>query len=142
MVLCSVVLLIGAVVLGKRLQPRFGNWNATLLALAAYTVVIGAVMALLPQLGELSANVQQFGHHATETPLPLTDAKGTIVFPGFPADTLFSFRFYSVAAQLLLWAVIALVFGPLAERLLSPRRQQAEAPAPIPAPVAPEPVAH
>ncbi|MHA6764130.1 CbtA family protein [Streptacidiphilus sp. PAMC 29251] len=137
MVLCSVLFLIGAVVLGKRLQPRFGNWNATLLALAAYAVAIGVVMALLPQLGELSANVKEFGHHATETPLPLTDSKGAIVFPGFPADTLFSFRFYSVAAQLLLWAVIALVFGPMAERLLSPRREPAEAPN---APAQPEPV--
>ena len=35
MVVCSVVFLILAVWLGKRLQPRFGNWNATLLARAA-----------------------------------------------------------------------------------------------------------
>ncbi|MFC1430308.1 CbtA family protein [Streptacidiphilus sp. N1-3] len=129
MVLCSVLFLVGAVVLGKRLQPRFGNWNATLLALAGYAVAVGVVMALLPQLGELSSNVQQFGHHATETPLPLTDSEGAIVFPGFPADTLFSFRFYSVAAQLLLWATIGLVFGPMAERLLGPRREPAAVPA-------------
>ena len=128
MVLCSVLFLVGAVVLGKRLQPRFGNWNATLLALGGYAVVIGTVMAVLPQLGELSANVQQFGHHATETPLPLTNSRGAIVFPGFPADALFSFRLYSVAAQALLWGTIALVFGPLAERLLSPRREPAEVP--------------
>ncbi len=138
MVLCSVVLLVGSVWLGKRLQARFGNWNAALLAAAAYTVVIGAVMGLLPSLGELAANVQQFGHHATETPLPLTDAKGTIVYPGFPADTLFSFRFYSVAAQLLLWASLGLVFGPMAERVLHPRPARAVTPAPVPA--LPDPV--
>jgi hypothetical protein len=33
---------------------------------------------------------------------------------------LFGFRFYSVAAQLILWATIGLVFAPLADRLLRP----------------------
>ncbi|MDX3001667.1 CbtA family protein [Kribbella solani] len=121
MVLCSLVLLVGAVALGKRLKARFGNWNATLLALAGYAVVIGIVMALLPSLGHLAANVQEYGRHATETPLPLTDGKGTIVYPGFDADRLYAFRLYSVGAQVLLWGVIGLVFGPLADRLLSPR---------------------
>lgn len=121
MVLCSVAFLVAAVWLGKRLQPRFGNWNATLLAAAGYAVVLGTIMALLPSLGELSDNVREFGKHATETPLPLTDANGTMVYPGFPADTLFHFRFYSVLAQLLLWATLGLVFGPMAERLLSPK---------------------
>jgi hypothetical protein len=125
MVACSIVMLIGAVLLGRALKPRFGNWNATLLASAAYVAVIGVVMAVLPQLGELPANVAAYGHHATETPLPLKDAKGHIVYPGFPADTLFSFRFYSVAAQALLWGTIALVFGPLAERLLDPAARAA-----------------
>jgi predicted cobalt transporter CbtA len=137
MVACSVLFLIGAVWLGKRLQPRFGNWNATLLGAGAYIVGIGIVMALLPQLGELAVNVQQYGHHATETPLPLTNSKGTIVYPGFPANVLFSFRFYSVAAQGLLWATVGLVFGPLAERLLDPAvRTTAK-----PVPGQPEPVA-
>ncbi|MEV5510995.1 CbtA family protein [Streptomyces orinoci] len=130
MVVCSVVFLVGAVWLGKRLQARFGNWNATLLAAGAYIVAIGIVMALLPQLGELSANVHEYGHQATETPLPLKDAKGSIVYPGFPADVLFSFRFYSVAAQALLWASLGLVFGPMAERLLDPAMRTAAKPAP------------
>lgn len=136
MVACSLVFLVAAVWLGKRLRARFGNWNATLLAGAAYLVVIGTVMALLPSLGELSDNVARFGHHATETPLPLTDAKGAIVYPGFPADTLFSFRFYSVAAQLLLWAGLGLAFGPMAERLLNPSPR----PVGTPAPARPDPV--
>ncbi|QHC32549.1 CbtA family protein [Streptomyces sp. HF10] len=130
MVVCSVVLLVAAVWLGKRLQSRFGNWNATLLAAGAYVVAIGIVMALLPSLGELSANVREYGHHATETPLPLTNSKGTIVYPGFPADVLASFRFYSVAAQALLWATLGLVFAPMAERLLDPAARAAAKPAP------------
>ncbi|MFJ6213489.1 CbtA family protein [Streptomyces sp. NPDC092296] len=121
MVVFSVAFSVGAVWLGRRLQPRFGNWNATLLAAAAFVVAIGIVMLIMPSFGHLAFNKEHYGDHATETPLPLTDDKGAIVFPGFPADLLFSFRFYSVAAQLLLWAAIGLVFGPLAERLLQPR---------------------
>ncbi|MDX6206218.1 MAG: hypothetical protein QOF39_2275 [Frankiales bacterium] len=120
MVLASIVLLVLAVLTGRRLQHPVGSWNASLLAGAGFVVVIGIVMALLPPLGHLASNKAQYGLHATETPLPLRDAKGAIVFPGFPADTLVTFRLYSVAAQLLLWSVIGLVFGPMAERVLAP----------------------
>jgi hypothetical protein len=120
MVLCAVVLLILAVWLGRRLQARLGNWNSSLLACAAFAAAIGIVMVILPPTGHLPYNIQHFGDHATETPLPLTNAHGTIIYPGFPADVLFSFRLYSVAAQLILWSAIGLVFAPLADRLLSP----------------------
>ncbi len=111
MVFCSVLFLVAAVCLGQRLRKRFGNWNASVLAAATFVVAIGIVMAILPRLG-----------HSTETPLPLTNAGGMIVYPGFPADVLFDFRLYSVAAQLILWATIGLVFAPLAERLLDSHR--------------------
>lgn len=117
MVFPSVVLLALAVALGRKLQARFGNWNATLIAGAGFVLAIGIVMALLPKIGMLATNVREYGAHGTETPLPLTDPKGNIVFPGFPADDLYQFRLYSVGAQLILWAAIALVFAPLAERL-------------------------
>jgi hypothetical protein len=120
MVLASIVFLVLAVLAGQRLRQRFGNWNASLIAGAGFAVAIGIVMAALPQLGHLAANKAQYGLHATETPLPLRDTKGAIVFPGFPADTLATFRLYSVAAQLLLWSVLGLVFGPMAERVLAP----------------------
>jgi Probable cobalt transporter subunit (CbtA) len=126
MVLASVVLLIAAVWLGQRLKKRLGTPNAALLAGAAFVAAAGIVMALLPQLGHLAFNEQTYGHHATETPLPLVNAKGTIVYPGFPADVLFNFRLYSVAAQLLLWSVIGLIFAPLAGRLLAPGPASAE----------------
>jgi hypothetical protein len=79
-------------------------------------------MVLLPALGMLAANVAQYGKHATETPLPLTDGDGKIVFPGFPADVLAEFRVYSVAGQLLVWSTIGIVFAPLAERVLQQRQ--------------------
>lgn len=127
MVVCSLAFILSATWLGRRLAPRFGNWNASLLAGLGFAVAIGVVMAILPSLGELSANVHLYGHHATETPLPLTDAKGNIVYPGFPADVLFSFRFYSVCNQVLLWGTLGLAFGPMAERVLRPAMQRAEA---------------
>ena len=54
MVVASVVCAVAATWLGQRLQSRYGTWNATLLACAAFVVVIGALMAVLPALGELS----------------------------------------------------------------------------------------
>ncbi|MBO1753873.1 CbtA family protein [Allobranchiibius sp. CTAmp26] len=120
MTLAAVLLLIGAVLLGRWLQARLGTWNAALAAGAAYVVAVGIVMALLPSLGELAANVHTFGRHATETPLPLRDPQGRIVYPGFPADTLATFRIYSLLAQVILWGAIGLVFAPLAERVLAP----------------------
>ena len=124
MVAASLVFLFLAVLLGKRLQARFGNWNASLLAGGAFIVAVGVVMALLPSLGHLSANVAEYGRHATETPLPLRDAQGNIVYPGFNADLLYRFRLYSVAAQLLLWTTIGLAFAPYADRLLSGEKRR------------------
>ena len=123
MVGSSVLFLILTVWLGRRLQARFGTWNATLIAGAVFIAATAIVMLVLPSFGELAAN-KQF-HQATETPAPLTDPSGKIVFPGFPADLLFNFRLYSIGAQLILWTAIALVFGPLAERLIEQRGARA-----------------
>jgi hypothetical protein len=127
MVGCSIVFLIAAVWLGRRLRPRLGAWSATLLAALAFAAAIGTVMAVLPAFGHLPFNERVYGDQATETPLPLKNAQGVIVYPGFPADVLFSFRFYSLAAQLILWGSIGLVFAPLAERLLRPVMQNPDA---------------
>lgn len=120
MVASSITLLIGAVVAARRLMPRLGAWNATLLMGAGYAMASVVVIAILPPLGHLHANVVEYGSQVTETPLPLRDASGNIVYPGFPADTLFKFRLYSVIDQTLLWGAIGLTFGWLAERMLAP----------------------
>jgi hypothetical protein len=117
MVVCSLLFLLGAVWLGRRLAPRFGTWIATLLAAGAFIGAIGIVMLLLPSPGHLSANTAEYGAAATETPQPLRNPAGTIVYPGFPADDLYAFRLYSVGAQLILWATIGLCFAPWASRL-------------------------
>jgi len=119
MVVACLVFGAAAIWLGQRLAPRFGTWNATLLAGLAFVVVIGLVMVLLPPLGSLSANAGEVGPALTETPQPLRDPSGAIVFPGFDPDLLYYFRLYSVMAQALLWGVIGVAFAPLAERLLA-----------------------
>jgi hypothetical protein len=64
----------------------------------------------------------EYGVAATETPLPLRDRSGAILYPGFPADDRYLFRLYSVAAQLILWVTIGLCFAPLAGRLFGSGR--------------------
>lgn len=125
MVVASLILGVAAVAFGRWLHRQRGCslWNATLIAGGGFVVAIGAVMLALPTLGMLAANVIEYGAQDTETPLPLLDEQGNIVFPGFPADLLYQFRLYSVGTQLILWGAIALVFGPLAERLVEPGRR-------------------
>ena len=113
MVLASVVLAIAAVWLARRLAARFGAWNGRLLATAIYLVAIAAVMALLPAVDE--------------TPGPLRDASGVIVYPGFPADVLYEFRLLSLGTQLVLWATIGVVFATLAGRMLGERAESGQA---------------
>lgn len=113
MVLASVVLAIGAVWLARRLTRRFGPGNARLLATGCYLVAIVLVAVLLPSVDE--------------TPGPLRDAAGAIIYPGFPAGVLYEFRLVSLATQLVLWAGIGLVFSAVAPRLLSERAPSAAA---------------
>lgn len=85
-------------------------------------------MATFPALGHLHANVVQYGKQVTETPLPLRNARGQLVDPGFPADVLFKFRLHSVLNQILLWSTIGLTLGLLAERELAPATEPAQRP--------------
>lgn len=117
MVLAGILALAVGLAVARRLRGRLGGWNANLVAGLAFAAIVGVVMLLLPPLGELSANVKEFGRHATETPLPLRDPEGRIVFPGFPADDLAKFRVLSLLDQVILWGGIGLGLGALAERL-------------------------
>ena len=117
MVLASVVLAIAAVWPARRLAARFGAWNGRLLATGAYLVTVAVVAVLLPTTDE-----------TRETPEPLRDASGAIIYPGFPADVLYEFRLLSLGTQLLLWATIGLVFAVLAGRLLGERTESGQEP--------------
>jgi hypothetical protein len=123
LVFCSCLGLFLAVYFGQKLKARgqLGTQTVCVLMAVGYVAVMGVIFTILPPLGHLHTNVVEYGRHATETPLPLTDPRGNIVFPGFPADVLAQFRIYSVAAQVILWSVLALTFAPLAERVVDPR---------------------
>ncbi|WP_406347697.1 CbtA family protein [Streptomyces sp. NBC_00144] len=95
MMVLSVLLSVAAVILGKRLAPRLGNWNATVAAGAAFLVLVGLAYEFLPAINEVPKD--------------------------FPATLLWQFRLSALAIQLTLWTAFGLLFGHLAERHLLPR---------------------
>lgn len=95
MMVLSVLLAVGATILGKRLAPRLGVWYATVAAVLAFIVVIGIAFAFLPVVNEVPDH--------------------------FPAALLWRFRLSALAMQTVLWGGFGLVFGELAERLLKPK---------------------
>ena len=109
MVVLSAALFVGAVYLGRQLAERLGAWNATLAAAGSYIAAIAVVMLILPTIDE--------------TPGPLRDNAGNMVYEGFPADDLYQFRLYSLGTQLVMWTTIGLVFAALVSRLLENKRE-------------------
>ena len=81
---------------------------STVLAGAAYVVAVAIVMLVLPTINE--------------TPGPLVDDAGTIVFPGFPAVDLYQFRLYALGTQVIIWTTIGLAGAVMLSRLLDPKR--------------------
>jgi predicted cobalt transporter CbtA len=86
----SILAMVAAWMLRDRLKPRYGDWNAALIAGAAYLVVVIAASLVLPGVDEVP--------------------------DGFPAVVLWQFRIASAGAQLIMWATLGLVFGALTER--------------------------
>jgi hypothetical protein len=93
MMLVSVAALGFTVAIASRLAARYGSWNAALLAAAAFIGVIVVAQLLLPDINEVPDQ--------------------------FPAVVLWRFRIVSLGIQLILWATYGLLFGALAERVLS-----------------------
>jgi predicted cobalt transporter CbtA len=110
MVVLSAALFVGAVYLGRQLVARLGAWNATLVAAASYVAAIAVVMLILPTIDE--------------TPGPLRDNAGNIIYEGFPADDLYQFRLFSLGTQVVMWATIGLVFAAFAARLFGEKRRE------------------
>ncbi|MFE5191903.1 CbtA family protein [Streptomyces sp. NPDC056628] len=96
MIALSVLLGVAAILLGRRLAPAWGNWNASIAAGVAFVAVVAVAMAVLPQ--------------GDNTP------------KGFPATDLWEFRVASIGIQAVLWAAFGLLFGFLAERVLEPEQ--------------------
>ncbi|MEC4018595.1 CbtA family protein [Streptomyces sp. H27-D2] len=100
MIALSVLLAVMAVIVGRRLVPRLGNWNATVVAGAGYIAAVSLACLLLP-------------------------GSADSVKSSFPASLLWEFRLASLGIQALLWTVFGLLFGALAERVLTPREATA-----------------
>lgn len=111
MVGLSALLMVAAVYLGRQLTAKLGAWNATLVAGAAYLVAVFVVMLILPTINE--------------TPGPLVNDTGTIVFPGFPAVDMYEFRLYTLGTQVIIWTTIGVTFAALVSRLVTGKREAA-----------------
>lgn len=94
MIALSVLLSAGALIVGRRLAPRLGNWNASITAGALLVLAVGIAYALLPGINEVPAD--------------------------FPAALIWQFRLASLAISATLWTTFGLAFGLLAERALVP----------------------
>jgi predicted cobalt transporter CbtA len=86
----SLIAIVGAVNFRRVLIARYGAWNATLMVVAYYLVVMVAAALLLPAVNEVPDE--------------------------FPAVVLWKFRVASLAAQLIMWATLGLLFGALTQR--------------------------
>ncbi|BBX05685.1 CbtA family protein [Mycolicibacterium aichiense] len=110
MVALSALFMVAAVYLAFQLTPKLGAWNATLAAGGAYIVAVAVVMLLLPTINE--------------TPGPMVNDAGMIVFPGFPATDLYEFRLYALGTQVIVWATIGLAGAAMLHRLLDSKQRE------------------
>jgi predicted cobalt transporter CbtA len=91
MIAFSLAAMIGAWMLRNRLVRPLGEWDAALIAAAAYVVVVVAVALALPTVNEVPE--------------------------AFPAVVLWQFRMASLGAQAIMWTTIGVGFGALTERV-------------------------
>lgn len=110
MVALSALLMVASVYLAFQLTPKLGAWNATLAAGGAYIVAVAIVMLILPTINE--------------TPGPMVNDAGVIVFPGFPAGDLYEFRLYALGTQVIVWATIGLFGAAMLSRLLDSKDKE------------------
>jgi hypothetical protein len=90
MIVISIAAMIAAVALARTLLPRYGQWNAIIIAGLAFVVVVAAVQYAMPPINEVPEN--------------------------FSAVVLWRFRITSLGMHAILWATLGLAFGALAER--------------------------
>jgi hypothetical protein len=104
MLVISVAALVLTVALARRLSARYGAWNATVIAGAAFVVIIAIVQYVLPEINEVPEQ--------------------------FSAVVLWRFRIAALGIQVVLWTTIGLLFGVLTERSFAERFGQRLRPAP------------
>lgn len=94
MLALSAIAAVAATSTARQLAPRVGGWNSAIIGGVAYLIAVAAAMFVLPPVNEVPVN--------------------------FSATLLWSFRLNSLGVQAVLWTVLGLTFGVLAERQLSP----------------------
>ncbi|MER7467376.1 CbtA family protein [Streptomyces sp. NPDC097981] len=105
MIALSALLSAGALILGRRLAPRLGNWNASVIASLGFVAVVAIAYASLPGINEVPAD--------------------------FPAALIWQFRLTTLAVQAAMWTTFGLAFGFLAERSIAPAPAPQEAVQPV-----------
>jgi hypothetical protein len=93
MIVISVCALIFAVGLARSLASRYDAWSAGLAGAASYVAIVAIAGYVLPVVNEVPDH--------------------------FSADVLWSFRVASLGLQAMLWTIIGLLFGFLAERVFA-----------------------
>jgi predicted cobalt transporter CbtA len=94
MLVISVAALIFAVGFARSLKSRYDGWSAGLLGVVIYVAIVAIAGYALPEVNEVPEH--------------------------FSAVVLWNFRVASLGLQAVLWTIIGLLFGFLAERLLAP----------------------
>jgi predicted cobalt transporter CbtA len=92
MILISITAMIAAMIIRRRLIGRFDGWNAALIGAAAFIVIVVVAQLLLPSINEVPDQ--------------------------FPTVVLWRFRIASLGVEFILWTVIGLLFGMVAQRAL------------------------
>jgi hypothetical protein len=95
MIVVSIASLVAAIAIARRLAANYGAWNAAIIAGILFVGFIGLVEYLLPPINEVPEN--------------------------FSAMVLWRFRTTSLGMHVILWSVLGLAFGALAEQRLSVR---------------------
>jgi predicted cobalt transporter CbtA len=93
MIVISITAVIAAMTIRRHLIGRFGSWNAALIGAATFIVIVAVAQLLLPSINEVPDQ--------------------------FPAVVLWRFRIASLGIEFVLWTVIGLLFGLVAERVLA-----------------------
>ena len=96
MVSISLAVMTAAGLLRSGLNKLLGGWNATLIAAAAYIVVMVGVGLAFPDVNEVPE--------------------------GFPASLLWQFRVASLGGQAIMWTILGLLFGVFAEHAVGESR--------------------
>jgi hypothetical protein len=97
MLIVSIIAAVIAVALARRLWSQLGGWNAGIVGGLAFLLIIAIAQYALPTVNEIPE--------------------------GYSADLIWHFRTSSLGMHAVLWTVIGLGFGAVAERALATRQR-------------------